>query len=92
MVLFHCKHQEFVTKYEIRSTKHETNIKSEFSNVQNLNTEEELSFVSIIRILVIRICLGFRYSDFGFHIGTVLATVRTATSVAPPSFFNTRTH
>jgi hypothetical protein len=66
MVLFHCEHQEFVTKYEIRSTKHETNLKSKFSNVQNVNTEEDLSPVSIIWILVIRICLRFRYSDFEF--------------------------
>ena len=66
MVLFHCEHQEFVTKSEIRSTKHETNLKSEFLNVQNANTEKDLSPVSIIWILVIRICLRFRNSDFGF--------------------------
>ena len=53
-------------KFEIRSTKHETNLKSEFLNVQNANTEKDLSPVSIIWILVIRICLRFRNSDFEF--------------------------
>jgi len=55
-------------KFEIRSTKHETNLKSEFSNVQNVNTRKDLFCVSVIWILVIRICFGFRYSDFGFKL------------------------
>jgi hypothetical protein len=32
----------FALKSEIRNTKHETNIKSEFSNVQNVTTREDL--------------------------------------------------
>jgi len=56
----------FALKFEIRNTKHETNTKSEFSNVQNVTTRKVLSGVSDIWILVIRICFGFRYSDFGF--------------------------
>ena len=56
----------FALKFEIRNPKHETNLKSEFSNVQNVNIQRELSSVSVIWILVIRICFGFRYSDFGF--------------------------
>ena len=37
----------------------------EFSNVQNVNTQINF-FVSVIWILGIRICFGFRYSIFGF--------------------------
>ncbi|MDH3558861.1 MAG: hypothetical protein OES18_23725, partial [Deltaproteobacteria bacterium] len=36
------------------------------SNVQNVTTQKDLSGVSVIWILVIRICFEFRYSDFGF--------------------------
>jgi hypothetical protein len=56
----------FALKFEIRNPKHETNTKSEFSNVQNVTAQNDLSGVSVIWILVIRICFGFRYSDFGF--------------------------
>jgi len=56
----------FALKFEIRNPKHETNIKSEFSNVQNVTSQEDMSVVSVIWILVIRICFGFRYSDFVF--------------------------
>ena len=38
----------------------------EFSNVQNVTSQEDMSVVSVIWILVIRICFGFRYSDFVF--------------------------
>ncbi len=63
----------FALKFEIRNPKHETNTKSEFSNVQNVTTQEELSGVLVIWILVIRICFGFRYSDFGFKLSLWLA-------------------
>jgi hypothetical protein len=62
----------FALKIEIRNTKHETNTKSEFSNVQNVTSRKELSGVSVIWILVIRICFGFRYSDFGFKLAPCL--------------------
>ena len=44
----------------------------EFSNVQNLTAQKDLSVVSVIWILVIRICFGFRYSDFGFKLHVCL--------------------
>ena len=53
-------------KHEIRNSKHETNSKYECSNVQSGTTIKDFSDVSVIWILVIRICFGFRYSDFGF--------------------------
>ncbi len=62
----------FALKFEIRNPKHETNTKSEFSNVQNITIQRDLSSVSVIWILVIRICFGFRYSDFGFTIAMCL--------------------
>ncbi len=34
--------------------------------IQNKNIVEQLFHVLVIYILVIRICLDFRYSDFGF--------------------------
>jgi hypothetical protein len=43
-----------------------------FSNVQNVTTRKDLSGVSVIWILVIRICFGFRYSDFGFTLDMCL--------------------
>jgi len=62
----------FALKFEIRNPKHETNTKSEFSNVQNVTSPEELSGVSVIWILVIRVCFEFRYLDFGFTIDMFL--------------------
>ena len=62
---------EAIHKFEIRSTKHETNTKSEFSNVQNVNIQRGLPSVLVIGIFVIRICLGFRYSDLGFEAGGI---------------------
>jgi hypothetical protein len=72
-------------KSEIQNPKHETNTKSEFSNVQNISVYRDLSCVSVIWILVIRICFGFllrsptlragsqfRYSDFGFTLALCL--------------------
>ncbi len=56
----------FALKFEIRNPKHETNTKFEFPNVQNATTRKDFSVVSVISILVIRICFGFRYSDFEF--------------------------
>jgi len=41
----------FALKFEIRNPKHETNTKSEFSNVQNVTAQNDLSGVS----------------DFGFY-------------------------
>jgi hypothetical protein len=72
--IYHRDTEEcFALKFEIRNPKHETNTKSEFSNVQNVTTQEELSGVLVIWILVIRICFGFRYSDFGFKLSLWLA-------------------
>jgi hypothetical protein len=58
----------FALKFEIRSTKHKTNPKSSFSNVQNGTTYKYSFFVLVIRILKIRVCFAFRYSDFGFQL------------------------
>jgi hypothetical protein len=59
----------FALKFEILNPKHETNTKSEFSNVQNVTSRKVLSGVSVIWISVIRICFGFTISravcDFG---------------------------
>ncbi len=69
-VMFKANHRDteecFALKFEILNPKHETNTKSEFSNVQNVTIQSDLSSVSVIWILVIRICFGFRYSDFVF--------------------------
>jgi hypothetical protein len=58
-------------KSQIPSTKHQTNSKSQFDNVQNVNARKDLFCVSVIWILVIRICFGFRYSDLGFEAGGI---------------------
>ena len=51
----------------IQQGEHETNPKSKFSNVQNVTGYKYLFFVLVMRVLEIRICFGFRYSDFGFE-------------------------
>ncbi len=66
---------------QFRNPKHETNTKSEFSNVQNVTSRKDLSAVSVIWILEIRICFGFRYSDFGFTLDMCLCG---AYSIRPP--------
>jgi hypothetical protein len=50
---------------QFQNPKHETNTKSEFLNVQNVTSRKELSGVSVIWILVIRILSDFdiRISD-----------------------------
>ncbi len=81
------------SKYETRSTKQIQNSPSdsppcgrvpsfEFSNVQNVTSRKDLSGVSVIWILVIRICFGFRYSDFGFTLDMCLCG---ESSIRPPN-------
>ena len=65
--LFTIRAQE---KFEYRSMNFETNPKYEFSNVQNVLSRKDVSDVSEIWILVIRICLGFRYLYLEFSLGS----------------------
>jgi len=67
----------YPSKFEIRKPKHETHTKSKFSNVQNVTTRKEFSSVSVIWILVIRICFetgappagwGVRRTNFDIRI------------------------
>jgi hypothetical protein len=59
---------ESAGKFQIRNPKHETNLKSKFSNGQKVTVINTYFFVLVIKILKIRICFVFRYSDFGFEL------------------------
>ena len=61
-------------KFETRSTKIETNPKYEGSNFQNIIGDRHhlsLAAVWVIRILMIRNCFGFRYSNFEFYVSGI---------------------
>jgi len=70
----------FRLEFEILNPKHETNSKSEFSNVQNFENDNNESYVLVICIWKIRNCFGFRNSDFGFFRGHAVKCVSKVNS------------